>query len=73
LSKYASQFLYIIKAGSTDKKVLDFPLKLKEEQKIANLAFVVNHVKGADLGYGGKYGYGYGVKKSFFERVFSTS
>jgi len=73
LSKYASQFIYVIKAGSTDKRVLDFPLKLKKEQKIANLAFVVNYVKGADLGYGGKYGYGYGVKKSFFKRVFSTS
>jgi capsular exopolysaccharide synthesis family protein len=73
LSKYANQFLYVIKAGSTDKKVLDFPLKLKEDKKISNLAFVVNYVKGADLGYGGKYGYGYGVKKTFFQRVFSTS
>ncbi len=73
LSKYANQFLYIVKAGSTDKKVLDFPLKLKEDKKIMDLAFVVNYVKGTDLGYGGKYGYGYGVKRSFFERVFPTS
>ena len=34
-------------------------MKLKEEGKLKNLAFVVNAVKNSDLGYGGKYGYGY--------------
>ncbi|MEC3966171.1 GumC family protein [Flagellimonas halotolerans] len=65
ISEYASQILYVVKAGATEMKVLDFPLKLKEEGKLKGLSFVVNNVKQANLGYGGKYGYGYGksVKK----------
>nr|WP_228027888.1 polysaccharide biosynthesis tyrosine autokinase [Costertonia aggregata] len=60
ISKYADQILYITKAGMTEKKVLEYPLKLKNDKKIKNLSFVVNNVKQLDLGYGGKYGYGYG-------------
>lgn len=65
ISQYASQILYVVKAGSTETKVLEFPLKLKEEGKLEGLSFVVNNVKQANLGYGGKYGYGYGksIKK----------
>lgn len=73
LSKYAHQFLYVVKANATEKKVLEFPLKLKEDQKISNLAFVVNGVKTSDLGYGGKYGYGYGNKQPLFKRLFPKS
>lgn len=65
ISEYASQILYVVKAGVTELKVIDFPLKLKEEGKLKGLSFVVNNVKQSELGYGGKYGYGYGksVKK----------
>ncbi|MBO6532635.1 MAG: polysaccharide biosynthesis tyrosine autokinase [Muricauda sp.] len=65
ISEYASQILYVVKAGATEKKVLEFPLKLKKEGKLKGLSFVVNNVKQSELGYGGKYGYGYGktVKK----------
>lgn len=65
ITDYASQILYVVKAGATEEKVLDFPMKLKKEGKLKNLAFVVNNVKQSDLGYGGKYGYGYGksIKK----------
>lgn len=65
ISEYASQILYVVKAGATETKVLDFPLKLKQEGKLKGLSFVVNNVKQSNLGYGGKYGYGYGksVKK----------
>ena len=65
ISEYASQILYVVKAGGTEKKVLDFPVKLKAEGKLKGLSFVVNNVKQSNLGYGGKYGYGYGktVKK----------
>ncbi|MBO0340540.1 GumC family protein [Flagellimonas profundi] len=60
ISEYASQILYVVKANSTEKKVLDFPVKLKAEGKLKGLSFVVNNVKQNNLGYGGKYGYGYG-------------
>lgn len=65
INDYADQTVYVTKAGVTERKVLEYPIKLKEEKKLKNLSFVVNAVKDANLGYGGKYGYGYGktVKK----------
>ncbi|MEE1963211.1 polysaccharide biosynthesis tyrosine autokinase [Allomuricauda taeanensis] len=65
ISQYADQVLYVTKANVTEKKVMEYPLKLKKEGKLKNLSFVVNGVKQSNLGYGGKYGYGYGktIKK----------
>lgn len=65
ISRYANQILYVVKADETDKKVLEYPLKLISEGKLKGLSFLVNNVKSSNLGYGGKYGYGYGqtVKK----------
>lgn len=63
ISEYANHILYVTKASVTEKKALEFPIKLLREKKIKNLSFVVNNVKQTDLGYGGKYGYGYGEAK----------
>lgn len=60
ISKYADHMIYVTRAGMTESRVIEFPLKLKEEGKLKGLAFVVNDVKDSNLGYGGKYGYGYG-------------
>ncbi|TMU56220.1 GumC family protein [Flagellimonas algicola] len=65
ISDFAHQILYVTKAGVTDRKVLEYPIKLVDEKKVKNLSFVVNGVKETNLGYGRNYGYGYGrtVKK----------
>lgn len=65
ISRYANQILYVTKADVTEKKVLQYPLKLIRDGKLKGLSFIVNNVKTSNLGYGGKYGYGYGktVKK----------
>ncbi|WP_445384814.1 GumC family protein [Robiginitalea sp. IMCC44478] len=63
IANHADQILYVTKAGSTENKVLSFPLKLLKEGKIKNLSFVVNNVAASKLGYGGKYGYGYSSSK----------
>ena len=60
ISKYADHILYVTRAGATENKIIDFPMKLRSEGKLKGLSFVVNGVKDTDLGYGGKYGYGYG-------------
>lgn len=60
ISKYADHMIYVTRAGVTENRVIEFPLKLREEGKLKGLAFVVNDVKDSNLGYGGKYGYGYG-------------
>lgn len=70
ISKYADQLLYVTRAGSTENKVIQHPIHLKEEGKISNLSFIVNDVPEADLGYGGKYGYGYGVNKKRWWHLF---
>ncbi|WP_435314005.1 tyrosine-protein kinase family protein, partial [Cellulophaga fucicola] len=70
ISKYADQLLYVTRAGSTENKVIQHPIHLKQEGKINNLSFIVNDVPEADLGYGGKYGYGYGVNKKRWWHLF---
>jgi len=59
ISEFADHIIYVTRAGVTDKGVVDFPLKLRNEGKLKNLSFMVNSVKESNLGYGGKYGYGY--------------
>ncbi len=60
ISEHANHLIYVTRAGITETNAVGYPLKLKEEGKIKGLCFVVNDVKSANLGYGGKYGYGYG-------------
>lgn len=60
ISEYADHIIYVTRAGTTEKNSIDFPLQLVKEGKLRNVSFVVNDVNEGDLGYGGKYGYGYG-------------
>ena len=60
ISEYANHLIYVTRAGMTELKAVDYPIKLQEEGKIKGLSFVVNDVEISKLGYGGKYGYGYG-------------
>jgi tyrosine-protein kinase Etk/Wzc len=60
ISEYADLLIYVTRAGVTENKAVEFPMKLQEEGKIKGLSFVVNDVNATNLGYGGKYGYGYG-------------
>ena len=63
ISDFADHLIYVTRARMTEKKAIEYPIKLQEEKKINGLAFVVNDVAGANLGYGGLYGYGYGQTK----------
>ena len=60
ISDYADSLIYVTRAGVTERKAVNYPIKLQEEGKIKGLSFVVNDVEISNLGYGGKYGYGYG-------------
>ncbi|TLF44562.1 GumC family protein [Maribacter aurantiacus] len=59
ITPYSDFLIYVTRAGITDKNAVEFPLQLKAEGKLKNLSFVVNDVSLDNLGYGGKYGYGY--------------
>ncbi|WP_149277108.1 GumC family protein [Pareuzebyella sediminis] len=68
ISEYADLLIYVTRAGVTEVRAVEYPIKLKEEGKIKGLSFVVNDVDAAKLGYGGKYGYGYGkVQKKWWK------
>ncbi|MFD2587076.1 GumC family protein [Croceitalea marina] len=71
ISENADQTLYVTRAGVTETNVVDFPIKLQKEGKLKGLSFIVNGVKSSNLGYGGKYGYGYGNNKKKWYQVFS--
>jgi len=60
ISEFADLLIYVTRAGVTETHAVDYPIKLQEDGKIRGLSFVVNDVDSSKLGYGGKYGYGYG-------------
>ncbi|MBE9490022.1 MAG: polysaccharide biosynthesis tyrosine autokinase [Bacteroidetes bacterium] len=71
INQLADVTLYIIRAGFTDKKLLEFPKDAINDGRLSNIALVLNNVDLNNFGYGNKYGYAYSKeKKSFFKRMF---
>jgi len=70
INKHADIMLYVIRAGFTEKRLLDFPLDNIKNGKLKNVSFVLNSVSLANFGYGNKYGYSYGdTEQTFWEKV----
>jgi tyrosine-protein kinase Etk/Wzc len=72
LSKYADLTLYVVRQGYTFKEQLTIPQEIQLNQKMNNIAILMNDVK-TDGSYGYGYGYGYGLEqeeKGFFARIF---
>lgn len=68
IAPHANHLIYVTRAGITENKAVQYPIKLQEEGKIGGLSFVVNDVSDSNLGYGGMYGYGYGkVEKKWWK------
>ena len=60
IAKYCDLLVYLAKAGHTDKNLLQVPVELVKDQKVANIGIILNAVgKNASYGYGYGYGYGY--------------
>ena len=59
LAKYADTFVYVVRANYLDKRMLHIPKNLYHENKLPNMALLINDTQ-TKKGYG--YGYGYGVK-----------
>lgn len=51
--------LYVVKSDFTEKDMIDFAAGFRRENRIKNMAFVLNSVKPENTRYGKKYGYGY--------------
>lgn len=81
VAKYADTFVYVVRANHLDKRMLNIPESMHKENKLPNMAFLLNDTdvtKGYGYGYGyGNYGYGnYGYgntpeKKSWYKKVFN--
>lgn len=76
VAKYADTFVYVVRANHIDKRMLSIPDVLHRENKLPNMAFILNDTElTKGYGYGG-YGYGvYGYantdeKKPWYKKIF---
>ena len=65
LSKFADAFIYVIRANFLDKRMLKYVNFLYKEQRLPNMALLLNGVdQKKTYGYGYGYGYGTAFEKS---------
>jgi tyrosine-protein kinase Etk/Wzc len=76
IAKHADTFVYAVRANYLDKRMLALPDILHRENKLPNMAFILNDTavsKGYGYGGYGYGGYGYGVvekkKKPWYKKV----
>ena len=73
MNKKADLTLFVVRAGFTYKKLLEFSVDAKEEGKVKNLSYVLNDIKLDQIGYGNMYGYGYELSnQNRFSRLWSS-
>ena len=64
ISQYADLTLFVVRAGFTDKNLIEFSKGLNSTKKLFNMAYVLNGVgKGKKQSYNYGYGYGYGAQE----------
>ena len=59
ISQYANLTLFVVRAGFTDKRLIEFSKNLNSSKKLYNMAYVLNDVglgKSRDYNYGHGYG-----------------
>lgn len=59
INKYADLTLYLVRAGYTEKKLLEFAVDAKQQGKLHDVGYILNDVEATHFGYGNKYGYYY--------------
>ena len=57
----ADLFVYVVRANMLDTRMLHIPQNLYNEQKLKNMAMLINGTELGGKGYGYGYGYGYGA------------
>jgi len=72
ISGVADLTLYVTRSKVTEMPFIDFAENNIRTGKIKHVAFLINDVHKEFMGYGNKYGYGYGTteKKGFLHRIF---
>lgn len=72
ISRFSDLILYVVRAGYTDKKLMEFVMDSRKTGAFRNIGFVLNNVASSNLAYGSKYGYGYGTEKNGFWKKISV-
>ena len=62
ISRHANLTLYVVRAGFTKKKSLEFATEAQRDGKIKKMGFLLNDVTLSKSNYGYTYGYKYGKK-----------
>jgi len=74
ISEYADFTLFVLKAGFTEKRTLEYVKALNKNRTFSNISYVINNVgEGTHKNYNYGYGYGYGEyspKLSKIKKVF---
>lgn len=74
ISQFADMTVFVTRAGYTEKRLLDFSKELHKNNKLQNMAYVLNDVgQGKNNSYNYGYGYGYGANTdtgSWYQRLF---
>ena len=73
--RFADLTIYVVRANYFDKRMLHIPEKIYRENKLQNMALLINasdHSKGA-YGYGYGYGYGNEKKDPWYKRGFGSA
>jgi len=70
ISKSADATLYVLRSEFSEMDFVDYADNTISDEKINNVAFVLNDVSMTNLGYGNKYGYGYHAdKQSWWKKI----
>ncbi len=59
LIEHADTVLYVVKSNYTDKTMLNFSDEFRNNNRVQNMAYVLNAVDIENTAYNYKYGYGY--------------
>ncbi|MBF6607618.1 MAG: polysaccharide biosynthesis tyrosine autokinase, partial [Flavobacterium sp.] len=73
IAKFAHSFVYVTRANHLDKNMLAIPERLYRENKLPNMAIVLNDTnlkKGYGYGYGQAYGYTDNVNQKWYTKFF---
>jgi Mrp family chromosome partitioning ATPase len=72
IAKHADTFVYVVRANVLDKRMLHIPEVLHRENKLPNMALLLNDAE-TKKGYGYGYGYGATVKKiPWYKKIFKA-
>ncbi len=73
ISKYADLTIYVVRANYLDKRMLHIPEKLNNENKLTNMAMLINESDQTKGAYGYGYGYGNKNKTPWYKRIFNDA